>query len=185
MDGIGRLFGIKLIHARKHLVKRSSDRDTGDSASTLLTNRSSTYANNINATHYFSNGNANSVIGSHLHPCERQPRSGDFSRGNDEGVTSLLELLHHSQADSKIYKVLKCHVLLMEKSLKKVEKNTRELLSVMRETEHKKQVKLLRLEWQIVAMTLDRVLFVIFLIAILSSLFTLFPRPYQLQAKVT
>ena len=162
-------------------MKKHCDRECGDGSATLLTNRNSTYANNIQTTHYYSNCNANSVMSNHSG--ERQLRSGDVSRSNDESVTSLLELLHHNQIDNKVYKVLKCHVLLMEKSLKKVEKNTKELLNVMRETEHKKHVRLLKLEWQIVATTLDRVLFVIFFIAILSSLFTLFPRPYQLQGK--
>lgn len=97
-------------------------------------------------------------------------------------IISVLDALQNNDGiDAKSCRALKCHFIMMEKNLKKLERNTKDILTQLRESAHKKEVRLRRLEWQIVASTIDRVLFIIFFIAIVCSLFTFFPRPYQYQ----
>ncbi len=69
----------------------------------------------------------------------------------------------------------------MEKYLRHIEAGITQTADVLKEKDSTKMMKRLRLEWQIVAMALDRLFFVIFIIAIVLSLIILFPQPYQFQ----
>ena len=73
------------------------------------------------------------------------------------------------------------HFSCTERNLRNIESNVNSLLNILREKDITREMRELRLEWHVVAMTLDRLFFLIFIIAIVSSLIVLFPRPYGLQ----
>ncbi len=73
------------------------------------------------------------------------------------------------------------HFSFLERNLRNIESNVSALLNILREKDITREMRELRLEWHVVAMTLDRLFFLIFIIAIVSSLIILFPRPYGLQ----
>jgi hypothetical protein len=69
----------------------------------------------------------------------------------------------------------------MQRSLKALEGTSQQILDLLKEKEVTRPLRQLRLDWQMVGLTLDRLFFLIFVIAIVVSLLTLFPRPYQMS----
>ncbi|CAD5120118.1 DgyrCDS8694 [Dimorphilus gyrociliatus] len=82
--------------------------------------------------------------------------------------TNKIQMLH----------CLDSHFLMVKKHLREIEGAVDALNCTMKEKQTSKEIRQLKLEWQIVAMTLDRFFFIFFFIAIVSSLITLFPRPF-------
>ena len=83
--------------------------------------------------------------------------------------------------DHTTFKLLHTHFLMMEKGLRGVESRVGDVISALKEKDISREIRELKIEWQIVAMTLDRFFFLVFLVSIVVSLALMFPRPYQLQ----
>ena len=88
------------------------------------------------------------------------------------------------RVDREALKSLHNHFLYLDRNLRSIESNVSGMMQVLREKDITREMRELRLEWHIVAMTMDRFFFVIFIIAIVTSLVTLFPKPYSLQFQV-
>ena len=80
-----------------------------------------------------------------------------------------------------VLKLLNNHFRVLERCLKSIESTILDVSGELKEKEVTRQLRELRMEWQIVAMTLDRIFFLIFVIAIVVSLAGLFPRPTSLN----
>lgn len=76
------------------------------------------------------------------------------------------------------FKSLRRQFLPMQRSLKTIERNLQELIVNLKDRHENEELKRSRFEWRSVAVTLDRIFFVIFLMAIVASLVTLFPTPF-------
>ena len=97
--------------------------------------------------------------------------------GAGAGVAGSGEL----KFDRSAIRSLQNHFLYLDRNLRSIEANVNDMLGILREKDLSREVKEMKLEWHIVAMTLDRFFFIVFVIAIVTSLITLFPRPYSLQ----
>ena len=97
-----------------------------------------------------------------------------------ESSTNALVSSVNSSMDRKSMEVILKHLANTQRTLKDLQENTEKILSALKEKDVTKTLRQLRLEWQMVAMTLDRIFFLIFALAIVLSLVTLFPRPYQM-----
>ena len=86
--------------------------------------------------------------------------------------------------DRDALKTLHNHFLFLDRNLRSIESNVNNMLDILREKDVTREMRELKMEWHIVAMTMDRFFFVIFIIAIVTSLITLFPKPYTLQFKL-
>ncbi len=85
------------------------------------------------------------------------------------------------KVDRQALKSLHNHFLYLDRNLRSIEGNVNDMLALLREKDVTRETRELKFEWHIVAMTLDRLFFVLFIVAIITSLITLFPRPYALQ----
>ena len=85
------------------------------------------------------------------------------------------------KVERETLKSLHNHFLYLDRNLRSIESNVNNMLDILKEKDITREMRELRLEWHIVAMTMDRFFFVIFILAIVTSLITLFPKPYSIQ----
>jgi hypothetical protein len=102
--------------------------------------------------------------------------NGGINMGLD-ATASLLSSL--SSVDRKAMEVILKHLTSTQRTLKDIHDNSKLILDALKEKDVTRTLRQLRLEWQMVAMTLDRIFFLIFALAIVLSLIMLFPRPYD------
>lgn len=76
---------------------------------------------------------------------------------------------------------LNSRLSVLERHLSNTERGIQKLIYAVSAKAEDKEMKELEKEWKVVAFTLDRIFFLVFIVAIGVSLGTLFPRPYQLQ----
>lgn len=115
------------------------------------------------------------------------PNDDMFTSGNsalcsqNNGMTPsdiLRELPQDMVVDHTTFKLLYTHCVTMEKTLRNVESRISDVIITLKEKDHSREIRELKIEWQIIAMTLDRFFFLIFVVAIVVSLFMMFPRPH-------
>ena len=109
----------------------------------------------------------------------RPPNSlvnGGINMGLDNAATLLSSM---NSVDRKAMEVILKHLANTQRTLKDIQDNSKLILDALKEKDVTKTLRQLRLEWQMVAMTLDRIFFLIFALAIVLSLIMLFPRPYD------
>ena len=86
----------------------------------------------------------------------------------------------NTRQDSHIISLLVEHLLKMETSLQTIEGHLLEVMTSIKLRDITTEMKDIKLEWQMIASTLDRMFFIVFVISIAISLVLLFPRPYNL-----
>lgn len=144
------------------------------------------YANNIAQRHMSCLSEGHPKVNGENHHSSRHGEHSNHrycSRNTNCSMTeasmnSLLEALQTNHNTDH----LTSQLISLHKTLRRVDRNTKDILGCLRDKHNFSQIRMRRLEWQIVGATVDRTCFLIFLIAIVSSLLTLFPRPYNLQS---
>ena len=102
--------------------------------------------------------------------------------GSDDVTSDSSPLLETDLKKShSLFKALLTRLRVLEKHLSNTENGIERIVKALTEKDITLEMRQLEKEWQLVALTLDRIFFLCFLIAIMVSLGTLFPRPYQLQ----
>ena len=82
---------------------------------------------------------------------------------------------------SYMFRSLSARLSTLERHLANTERGIREVVEALSNKDVTLERKRLDKEWKFIAFALDRIFFLIFIVAIGVSLGTLFPRPYQLQ----
>ena len=77
----------------------------------------------------------------------------------------------------KIFKTLQTQMSRLESAVHCVRRQNEDLCDAIRGSDRVRTVRSLKLEWQNLATMIDRACFILFFIAIVSSLIWLFPRP--------
>jgi hypothetical protein len=95
----------------------------------------------------------------------------------DLNVTSQKHSLGGTM-DTFTAKMLHSHFMVLEKQLRCMEVALIDISRALKEKDITRDMREMRLEWQIVALTLDRLFFSLFIIAIFLSLYFLFPKPF-------
>ncbi len=83
--------------------------------------------------------------------------------------------------DLQTFKLVHSHFVVMETHLRKIENGVSDMITAFKEREINNDLIQIRREWQAVAVALDRLFFILFILAIVISVIVLFPRPYALQ----
>ena len=110
-----------------------------------------------------------------------QPRS-ELTNGvpptPDAYIQSSMRHSLGGSTDAFFVKMLHSHFMMLESQLRCMENSLVDISRTLREKDITKEMREIRLEWQVVALALDRIFFCVFVIAIVLSLVLLFPRPY-------